>query len=71
MNSLDELLEEVTVMPCSDMVDNFVEGEPLHNLNSILDGWYAVDTPIGIIAYFGNEVEAFRFRLDIINRILN
>lgn len=33
--------------------------------------WYAVSGPFGIFAYFGDENEAFRHRLDIINRILN
>lgn len=33
--------------------------------------WYAVSNTDGIIAYFGSEVDAFRFRLDYINRVLN
>lgn len=34
--------------------------------------WYAVsDDDLGIIAYFAAEVDAFRFRLDYINRQLN
>jgi hypothetical protein len=34
--------------------------------------WYAVsDEDVGIIAYFQEEVDAFRFRLDYINRQLN
>lgn len=56
---LDELLEEISVL---DEWDNQTKG---------LDGWYAVVTDLGIIAYFGSEVEAYRFRLDYINRILN
>ena len=36
-----------------------------------LGEWYAVCNDNGIIAYFGKEVDAYRFRLDYINRILN
>jgi hypothetical protein len=34
-------------------------------------GWYAVCGSEGIIAYFQDSADAFRFRLDYINRILN
>lgn len=34
-------------------------------------GWYAVCNEEGIIAYFEDETDAFRFRLDYINRRLN
>ena len=34
--------------------------------------WYAVSDPdLGVIAYFAREVDAFRFRLDYINRQMN
>lgn len=33
--------------------------------------WWAVANDDGIIAYFGNETDALRFRLDYINRQLN
>jgi len=33
--------------------------------------WYAVSNDDGIVAYFGNEKDAFRFRLAEINRALN
>ena len=34
--------------------------------------WYAVsDDDLSIIAYFASEVDAYRFRLDYINRQLN
>ena len=33
--------------------------------------WWAVINDDGIIAYFRDEVDAFRFRLDYINRLLN
>lgn len=33
--------------------------------------WYAVCNDVGIIAYFGDEADANRFRLAEINRILN
>jgi len=34
-------------------------------------GWYAVCNDIGIVAYFGNESDAFRYRMDRINAELN
>ena len=58
--SLDELLQEITV-------DDDWDNEAKH----ILVGWFAVVTDLGIIGYFGEESEAYRFRLDYINRILN
>ncbi len=37
-----------------------------------LSGWWAVATDDhGIVAYFDNEREALRYRLDLINRWLN
>lgn len=33
--------------------------------------WYAVSNDDGIIAYFAEEKDAFRFRLEKINQILN
>lgn len=56
---LDTLLDEISVM---EEWDNDIKG---------LEGWYAVATDLGIIAYFGSKNEAFRFRLDYINRIIN
>jgi hypothetical protein len=35
------------------------------------EGWYAVITEDGIVAYFATENDALRFRLDLINRHLN
>lgn len=58
--SLEDLLEEVSV------IEEF-ENEA----SPFLVGWFAVVTDEGIIAYFGNEKDAFRFRLDYINQILN
>lgn len=34
-------------------------------------GWWAVANEDGIVAYFGTEDDAFRFRLAEINRVLN
>lgn len=64
---LDEWLEEVSVHGPEDR-DNAVEagntGWP--------DGWWAVSDPdLGIVGYFLRETDAFRFRLDWINRKLN
>lgn len=58
--NLDDLLEDVSVL-APGMWDN--ETGP--------KGWYAVTNDDGIIAYFGREADAFRFRLDYINRKLN
>lgn len=33
--------------------------------------WFAVVNDEGIIAYFGDEMDALRFRLDYINRKMN
>jgi hypothetical protein len=34
-------------------------------------GWYAVADEDGIVAYFAHELDAFRFRLAEINRMMN
>jgi hypothetical protein len=60
--TLDDLLEEISVMEYG-LWDN-------QNTKGLV-GWWAVATDLGIIAYFGSEQDAFRFRLDYINRILN
>jgi hypothetical protein len=39
-------------------------------LSGIL-GWCFVDDSERVIAYFANETDAFRFRLDLINQKLN
>jgi len=59
--SIEELLQEISVME---------PGLWENNISDELD-WWAVSSDLGIIAYFGSEVDAFRFRLDYINRILN
>lgn len=35
------------------------------------EGWYAVSNHQGIVAYFHDENDAYRYRLDQINRDLN
>ncbi len=57
---LDTLLEEWAVLPPGAWVNE--EGPT---------GWYAVANDKGIIAYFGKQADACRFRLAEINRILN
>jgi hypothetical protein len=60
-NSIEYLLNEVwTVLPPG-MWEN--EDGP--------QGWYAVTNNDGIVAYFGNENDALRWRLAMINRELN
>ncbi len=58
LKNLDELLEEYLV----DFAWENDEGPK---------NWYAVSNNDGIIAYFGNEKDAFAFRLMKINFILN
>lgn len=58
--SLDDLLEEWSVLEPG-MWEN--DSDP--------KDWYAVCNQDGIIAYFSNESDAYRFRLSEINRILN
>lgn len=60
--SLDFLLEEITVM---------TEFENDISDKLIADGWAAVCDDTGIIAYFSSPDEAYHFRLDYINRIMN
>jgi len=69
--NLDDMLEEVTVANCDEMVDDFEEGERTHQINSVLSGWYAVVDTDGINAYFSTETEALAYRLFLINRTLN
>jgi hypothetical protein len=60
MKTLDELLEDWSVL------------EPgLWKNETGPEGWYAVANDDGIIAYFRDEKDAFAFRLDKINQILN
>ena len=60
--SLYELLEEISVLS---------PGVWENCSSASLNGWYAVADYEGIIAYFSTEEEAFHYRLDYINRILN
>ena len=57
--TLDELCEEISVI------------DEWENKTTGLEGWFAVASDLGIIAYFGCEKEAYYFRLDYINRIMN
>lgn len=58
--SLDELLETWSVYPPGSWENETGPAE-----------WYAVANNNGIVAYFGKETDAYRFRLDAINRALN
>lgn len=60
--SLDTLLQEISVLP-----PGMWENENTEKLGD----WYAVSNDDGIIAYFPSQEEAFHYRLDYINRILN
>ena len=61
-------LEEISVLEPG-MWDNLFVDE--NDGGRQLKDWYAVCNTKGIIAYFGNGTDAFRFRLDYINRKLN
>ena len=61
--SLDELLDEISVMGPGQW-ENELSG-------SIVGEWWAVVNEAGIIAYFGDESQAFFFRLALINARLN
>jgi hypothetical protein len=58
--TLDELLETWSVLPPGTWENKTVP-----------KGWYAVTNDEGIVAYFARNIDAHRFRLDAINRILN
>lgn len=62
MPSLDALLEEVHVWDPGDWQNDDA---------ATLGDWWAVAVNDSIIAYFVNEQDAFRFRLDFINMALN
>lgn len=55
-----ELLDNIAV----EETNMFTAGD--HPINM-----YAVISTNGILAYFANELDAYRFRLDYINRLLN
>ena len=63
MKDLDYYLENICV-------EFPLEFPPTHAFAD-LTGWYGVSNESGIIAYFGKEVDALRFRLDYINSIMN
>lgn len=62
--TLDELLEDVQIQEIDEEVAE------MNNTIGII-GWFGVVNDEGIIAYFGRENDALRFRLDYINQILN
>jgi hypothetical protein len=62
--SLDQLLDEINVSEVDE------ENTKLNKTKGII-GWYYVSDTVGICAYFGSEAEALRYRLDLINLILN
>lgn len=60
MKSLDDMLEKWSVLPPGEWQNDI--GPP---------DWFAVANDDGIVAYFGDESAALRFRLAEINRELN
>jgi len=63
MKDLDYYLENITV-------EFPLEYPPMHEFANLTD-WYGVSNEQGIIAYFREDEDAFRFRLDYINNLLN
>lgn len=59
----NELLDVWAVHPPG-MWKNELSSSPIGN-------WYAVSDDSGIVAYFHDENDAYRYRLDQINRELN
>ena len=59
---LTDLLNEI-IVHCPGNWEN--------ELTPAIPQWWAVSNDDGIIAYFGNSTDAWRFRLDYINRKLN
>lgn len=57
---LDQALRSVTVLEWGEWWNQ--TGPP---------DWYAVDVNGEIVAYFGNEEDAYRFRLAEVNRMVN
>jgi hypothetical protein len=60
--SLDRELEKISV---------FEPYEHGQDTPQSIDDWWAVADDDGIIAYFNSESEAFRYRLNLVNRKLN
>jgi len=59
--SLDDLLQEISV-----------DAPGMWENSDGPEGWFAVTTPNeGIVAYFWREADAYRYRLGLINRIMN
>lgn len=59
--TLTDLLEQIAVE--HPVIDCWQEHD--------VTGWHPVADENGIIAYFGSEIDAYRFRLDLINRRMN
>ena len=62
--TLNELLDVWSVLEPGAWENDLSEG-------SLVSTWYAVANDDGIVAYFGSESDALRFRLAEINRELN
>jgi hypothetical protein len=76
--SLDQLLDDISVLECDEMnVALSVAHDATHSDDTggahhpHPPGWYGVCDDDGVRAYFHNQTDAFRYRLDLINRRLN
>jgi hypothetical protein len=66
MKTLLELLDEISV----DAVDAQLSAVNRDRLDGFI-GWYAVSDSVGLKALFYDHRDAFRYRLDEINLLLN
>ena len=78
MTDISDLLEEICVIECDEMNIALSHAHDALNPSDIGGaihphpcGWFGVCDESGVIAYFNRSVDAFRFRLDLINRRLN
>ena len=65
--TLDIMCEKIAVGDVDDYHNNVNGGK----LSGVLEWWFVDHHHEGVIAYFANKHDAFRFRLDLINHALN
>jgi hypothetical protein len=61
----NHLCDELSVMAVAELDSLCYEDNPM------IESWFAFCNTDGIIAYFGDETEAFVYRLDYMDRIVN
>ena len=74
MNTFEETKANLKVCDIDSLLEEIQVLEPYawnNQASKALLEWWAVSTDLGIVAYFGCELDAHRFRIDYINRIMN